>query len=191
MKKLILLLILGIGVFSIAAAQEDIRLNVNNPKNKQTIHVKLYDASNGNYLLELPLTFHVMKGKERNILFMIAGKEINKRNPQTVWMFRQAMHLDELLKKNRNLTADKDFKKKHTAIEAFFEHSGNLVLIDFPEDYEEVRAVPKPVFFQIRDTGKPIELKLKFYVSIPGKDETMQMLTAKAGLVKTTINIIN
>lgn len=191
MKTLIILLILSIGASSVAIAQEEVRLDGNNPDNKQTVNVKLYDANNGNFLLDLPLTFHIMKGKERNILFMIVGKELNKRNPQTVWMFRQSMYLDDLFKRNKNLTAHKEFKKKYTAVESFFEHSNNLILIDFPEDYEMIRAVPKPLFFQVRDIGKPIELKLKFYISTPDKDQTMQVLTAKTGVVKTTINIIN
>ena len=190
MKKLALLIILSIGISSITIAQEDVRLNMNDPKNRQTIYVKLYDAGNGNFLLELPLTFHVMKGEERNILFMITEKKLTKQNPQSVWMFRQSMQLDYLLKLNRNMIVDKQFQNKNTTVESFFEHSGNLTLIDFTEDYEEIREVPKPIFFQIRDVSKPIELRLKFYVSVPDKDETMQILTAKAGVVKTTI-IIN
>ncbi len=189
-QKIILLLFFCVGVFSFVLAQESVTLNANDPKNKQTIKVKLYDASNGEYLQELPLTFHIMKGKERNVLFMIAGKEINKRNPKTVWMFRKSAYGDELLKLNRNLVFDKQFKKKYSAVDAFYEESDNISLIDFQENYEKIDVVPKPIFFQIKDIHAPIELKLKFYISIPAKDETIQMLKAKAGVVKITINFI-
>lgn len=191
MKQAFCIIILFLIAFTELGAQENILLNSRDTKNKQTINVKLHDMYNGEFLMDIPLTFHIMKGKDRDILFMILGQEINKRNPQTVWMFRNSCQLDELLKKNRNLKASKDFKKRNEHIESFFESSDNIKLMDFPDDFEKVGSTPKPVFFEVKDANKPFELKLKFYISIPDKDETIQVLTAKAGVVRVTFDITN
>lgn len=191
MKIQFLILFFFLFAFSKLLAQENIHLNSTDSKNKQTINVKLHDASNGSLLTELPLTFHIMKTEERNILFVIAGKEINKQNTQTVWLFKSSLRLDELLKKNRNLIAAKDFKRKNDLIELFYENSSNIRLIDFYDEYMKVDTSPKPFFFEVKDISKPFELKFKFYTSVPDKDEIMQILTAKAGTVKVTIDITN
>lgn len=191
MKIKFLVVLFLLSIFSELFGQDDIRLNSADPKNKQTVNVKLHDASNGNLLMELPLTFHIMKAKERNILFVIIGKEINKQSTQTVWMFKRALRLDELLKRNRNLKIDKDFRKKSELVEPFHEDSHNINLIDFYDEYEKISVAPKPLFFEVKDISKPFELKLKFYVSVPDKDETIQILTAKAGIVRVTIDITN
>lgn len=191
MKIKFLTVLFFLYIFPELFGQDNIRLNSSDPKNKQTVNVKLHDASNGNLLMELPLTFHIMKAEERNILFVIVGKELNKQNVQTVWMFKQALQLDELLKKNRNLKIERDFRKKSDWLEPFHEDSNNINLIDFYNEYESISAVPKPFFFEVKDISKPFELKLKFYVSVPDKDETMQILTAKAGIVRVTIDITN
>ncbi|MFV0538275.1 MAG: hypothetical protein ACK5M3_13045 [Dysgonomonas sp.] len=180
-----------LSIFSELFGQDDIRLNSTDPKNKQTVNVKLHDASNGNLLMELPLTFHIMKAEERNILFVIVGKKPNQENAQTVWMFKEALQLDDLLKKNRNLRVEKDFRKKSDLVESLYENSHNINLIDFHDEYERFLTVSKPLFFEVKDISKPFELKLKFYVSVPDKDETIQILTAKAGIVRVTIDITN
>ena len=192
MKIKFLILLFCLTIFSGSKAQEKIHLNSSDTKNKQTIHVKLHDIDNGNLLMDLPLTFHIMKAEERNILFVIVGKDINKHNSQSVWMFKKDFQLEQLLKENRNLKADKDFKNKNEHIESFYDKSSNLHLIDFHDEFEKVTTTPKPLFFEVKDISKSFELKLKFYVSVPDKkDETMQILTAKAGIVKVTIDIIN
>lgn len=192
MKIKFLILFFYLTLFSGLKAQEKIHLNSSDPKNKQTIQVKLYDNDNGSLLMDLPLTFHIMKTVERNILFVIVGKEGNEHNFQAVWMFKKTFQLEELLKENRNLRVEKDFKNKNGQIESFYERSSNFHLIDFHDEFEKVTVTPKPLFFEVKDISKPLELKLKFYISVPDKkDETMQILTAKAGIVKVTIDIIN
>lgn len=192
MKIKFLLLILYVIIFPELKAQENIHLNNGDPKNRQTVNVKLYDADNGAFLMEMPLTFHIMKEKERNILFMIAENKVNTQKSQTVWLFEESSRLDESLKKNRNFKVGKDFKKKNEMLESFYEKSSNITLIDFHNEFEKVStATPKPFFFEVKDISKPFELKLKFYISEPDKDETMQMLVAKAGMVRITIDITN
>lgn len=191
MRLTFFILLFSLSNISTIKAQENIHLNSNDLKNKQTIQAKLYDNNNGNFLMDLPLTFHIMKTVGRNILFVIIGKE-TKQNPQAVWMFKKPYQLEQLLKENRNLKVDKDFKNKNKHIESFYETTNNLHLIDFQDDFQKVTCIPKPVFFEVKDINKPLDLKLKFYISLPdNKDETMQILTSKAGIVKVTIDINN
>lgn len=190
MKKF-LLLFLYLIIFSGLGAQEKIYLNSGDTKNRQTVNVKLHDANNGTLLMEMPLTFHIMKEKKRNILFLIAQTKADTPNRNTVWLFGKSFRLNELLKRNRNLKAGKDFKKKNEMLEPFHENSGNITLIDLHDEAEKVSATPKPFFFEVKEIDRPFELKLKFYISEPDKDETMQTLVAKAGIVRITIDITN
>ncbi len=169
-------------------AQNEITLNYTNPKNKQTVNKKLYDINNGNFLFELPLTFHLTAD---NILFMIVGSDRGTGNTKTIWMFDRSISLEELSKKNKNLEIGKSFRKEHKQVEPVLSYSNNVELFTgFQNNYESMREMPKIIFFKIKNKEMPVELKLKFYLSeTSGKDEYTQVLTAEAGTIKAVIHI--
>jgi hypothetical protein len=175
------------GITVESSAQITVNLNSSENKNRQSVDVRLYDNYTGNYLCDLKLTFHIAKD---NILFMIVGDD-NGINNNTIWMFDEAISLSELSQKNKNLIPDKEFKKLHKQVEPVLKPSINIGMVTgFQNNYEFVQSTPRPVFFRIKDTTIPIELKLKFYISqTSGKDQYIQLLTAEAGITKVTINI--
>jgi hypothetical protein len=185
----ILLLFLCAGLLFESAAQTVVNLDVSENRQRQTIDVALYDNFNGNYLLDLTLTFYVT---QENMLFMIVGGERGINDNKTVWMFDRNINLRELQQRNRNLTFSREFSRAHSRVEPVIESSRNVEIYRrFQTGYEIVQSVPKPVFFNIHNTGVPIELRLRFYVSeTSNRDIHSQVLTAKAGTTNITINII-
>ena len=103
-----IIVLLVSGWFCRISAQE-ITLNADDKQNKEVITVKLYDNSEGGFLLNLPLTFHLNKD---NILFMIVGDENELGRNAAVWMFDKTLDLNSFLKLNKNTGATKTFKKQ-------------------------------------------------------------------------------
>ena len=181
----VLLSMLSLIVISNAEAQE-VRLNGKDGRNRETITVKLYDNNEGNFLLELPLTFHIT---QNDILFMIVGDDNGVNGNGTVWMFDKDVSLNDLLKTNRQIGTAKAFKKQINRLEPFFGQSDNVTLFKaFDNGYEQVQSSPKPVFFKVGDVSKPVVLKLKFYTS-SGKNDRSPELAAEAGTVKIILNL--
>jgi hypothetical protein len=185
----ILLLFLCAGLLFESAAQTVVNLDASENRQRQTIDVALYDHFSGNYLLDLTLTFYLT---QENMLFMIVGGETGIDGNKTVWMFDRNISLRELQRRNRNLTFSREFGRAHSQVEPIIESSRNVEMHGrFQIGYETVQSVPKPVFFNIHNTGAPIELRLRFYVSkTSNRDIHSQVLTAKAGTANITINII-
>jgi hypothetical protein len=186
-KRSVLAILLLVSVESIA--QTIVNLNASENRQRQTIDVALYDNFNGNYLLDLQLTFYVT---QENMLFMIVGGERGINDNKTIWMFDRNISLRELQQRNRNLTSSREFNRAYSRVESIIESSRNVEIYRrFQNGYEIVQSVPKPVFFNIHNTDAPIELRLRFYVSeISNRDIHSQVLTAKAGTTNITINII-
>jgi hypothetical protein len=178
-----------VGLLFESAAQTVVNLDASENRQRQTIDVALYDDFNGNYLLDLTLTFYVT---QENMLFMIVGGERGINDNKTVWMFDRNINLRELQQRNRNLTFSREFSRAHSRVEPVIESSRNVEIYRrFQTGYEIVQSVPKPVFFNILNTGVPIELRLRFYVSeTSNRDIHSQVLTEKAGTTNITINII-
>ena len=167
-------------------AAQEISLNSKDLRNKESISVKLYDNNEGNYLLDLPLTFHLT---QNNILFMIVGDDNGINGNNSLWMFDKTVALNEFLKSNKNVIPAKSLKKQVNRLESFFDQSENVErYVLFDNGYELVQSSPKPVFFKVGDLSKPVVLKLKFYSSLE-KSGRSQELTAEAGVVKITINL--
>ena len=173
------------GLFS-ATAQE-INLNQKDNNNRESVSVRLYDNNEGNYLLELPLTFHIT---QNNILFMIVGDDNGITGNNTIWMFDNSVLLNDFQKNNKHIGAAKMFKKQINRLESFFDQSENVSkFMWFDNGYEQVLASPKPVFFEVGDPSKPVVLKLKFYTSFEKNNRSTE-LTSEAGTVKITINLL-
>ena len=173
------------GVMGKGMAQE-IRLDGNDVRNRETVSVRLYDNNEGNYLLELPLTFHIT---QNNILFMIIGDDNGINGNNAVWMFDKTVTLSDFQKKNKHIGAAKTFKKQIARLESFFDQSENVEKYTwFDNGYEQVHASPKPVFFKVGDPAKPVVLKLKFYTSFANNNRPTE-LSSEAGTVKITINL--
>ena len=168
---------------------QEVKLNYNDPKNKQTIQASLYDSYNGDFLMYLPLTFHITQDY---ILFMIIGDETGFRGSTGIYLFDQTMELKEVEKRNRNLEISEKFKKHYKRVSPFFEWTANLEMLSpFQNNCEYIENTPKPLFFQIKNTPNAIELKLRFYIAdLSDNDKYIQKLIAESGIVKTTINII-
>ena len=168
------------------AIAQDVNLNEEDRNNRETISVKLYDNNEGNFLLDLPITFHM---SQNNILFMFVGNNNGISGNNAIWMFDKTVALNEFLKSNKNITADKTFKKQLSRMESFFSQSENVEKYKyFDNGYELVQSSPKPVFFKVGDTTKPVVLKLRFYMSSEKSDRS-KVLSSEAGIVKVTINI--
>jgi len=184
LRSSLLLLMLSC-LLSRATAQE-IKLDSKDNRNRESVSVRLYDNNEGNYLLELPLTFHIT---QNNILFMFVGDENGITGNHTVWMFDQPVLLSDFLKINKQIGTAKSFKKQMNRLESFCAQSENVdIFTPFDNGYAQVQSSPKPVFFKVGDTSKPVVLKLRFYTSF-GKADRSQELTAEAGIVKITINL--
>ena len=175
------------GFFVLGMAQE-IQLDGNDARNRETVSVRLYDNNEGNYLLELPLTFHITPN---NILFMIVGDDNGITGNNALWMFDQTVALNDFQKRNKHIGAAKTFKKQIKRLESFFDQSENVEKFTwFDNGYEQVQASPKPVFFKVGDTSKPVVLKLKFYTSFANNNRTTE-LSSEAGTVKIQLTINN
>ena len=185
LRVLLLTTFLSCFITSNIIAQE-IQLNGKDRQNKETVSVKLYDNNEGNYLFDLPLTFHIT---QNNILFMIVGDDNGINGNNSLWMFDKSVVLNDFLKNNKHISTAKTFKKQLSRLESFFSQSENVEKFTyFDNGYEYVQASPKPVFFKVFDTSKPIVLKLRFYASTE-KNDRSQVLTSEAGQVKITINL--
>ena len=166
------------------ATAQEVNLDVKDSRNRETVSVRLYDNNEGNFLLELPLTFHIT---QNNILFMIVGDDNGVTGNHAVWMFDKTISLGDFQKRNKQIGASKSLKKQIARLESFFEGSENVEkYTPFDNGCEQVQSTPKPVFFKVRDASKPVVLKLKFYTSFE-KVDFSQELTAEAGVVKVTI----
>jgi len=173
------------GWLSKATAQE-VNLNQDDSRNRQTVTVKLYDNNEGGFLLDLPLTFHLNKD---NILFMIVGDDNSLGINNSILMFDQAVALTGFLKKYKNMAASKTFKKQSARLERFFDQSENIEKHAFFDNgFESVSSSPKPVFFRIIDPSKPAQLRLKFYVA-SSKGDGVHTLTSESGQVRITVNL--
>jgi len=165
---------------------QEVTLNPDDERNKQTVTVKLYDTNEGDFLLDLPLTFHL---NADNILFMIVGSEYELGRNNSVWMFDKTVDLNTFLKQNPNIGVSKSFKKNNKQVVRFYEQSENVEkYVLFEGGFERVQASPKPVFFQITDPTKPVLLKLRFYVAST-RSNGLNMFSSEAGLIKVTVNI--
>ena len=165
---------------------QEVNLNRDDNRNKQTISVKLYDTNEGDFLLDLPLTFHL---NADNILFMIVGSEYDLGGNYSVWMFDKTLDLNTFLKQNPNVGASKSFKKNNKRVMQFYEQSENVEkYVLFERGFERVQSSPKPVFFQLSDPSKPALLKLRFYVA-SGKSNGLNMFSSEAGQIKIAVNI--
>ena len=182
--NIILVTMLALIITNVGA--QDIRLTVKDNRNRETVSVKLYDNYEGNILLEMPLTFHIT---QNNILFMIVGGDNGINGNKAVWMFDKSMSLNDFMKRNMHIGISKSFKKQTNRLDSFFDGSENVELFtQFDNGYEQVFSSPKPVFFKVKDTAKPVVLKLKFYTSLEKKNRSHE-LDAEAGMVKITINL--
>jgi hypothetical protein len=169
-------------------AAQEIRLNGKDGRNRETVSVRLYDNNEGNFILELPLTFHVT---QNNILFMFVGDDNGVTGNNAIWMFDKTVSLSDFLKRNKQVGVGKTFRKQMTRLESFFEQSENVEKFTwFDNGFEQVQSSPKPVFFKVNDPAKPVELKLRFYASFE-KNDRSQELTSEAGVVRIKLTIDN
>jgi hypothetical protein len=183
-RLIIIALLLFVILFK-GMAQE-IRLNGKDARNRETVSVRLYDNNEGNFLFELPLTFHIT---QNNILFMFVGDDNGVTGNHAIWMFDRTIPLNDFLKQNKQIGTAKTFKKQMNRLESFYDQSENVEKFTwFDNGCEQVQSSPKPVFFKVGDTSKPVVLKLKFYTSFE-KNDRSQELTSEAGIVKITINL--
>jgi len=167
---------------------QEIRLDGKNSRNRETVSVKLYDNNEGNFILDLPLTFHITPN---NILFMFVGDENGVKGNNAVWMFDKPVLLNDFLKINKQIGTAKTFKKQLSRLESFYDQSENVEKFTwFDNGFETVQSSPKPVFFKVGDVTKPVVLKLKFYTSLE-KNDRSQELSAEAGTVKIQLTIKN
>jgi len=172
--------------FTFNTMAQEIRLNGNDNRNRETVSVRLYDNNEGNFLFEFPLTFHIT---QNNILFMFVGDDNGINGNNALWMFDKTVSLNDFLKKNKHIAAAKTFQKQLNRLESFFDQSENVEKFTwFDHGFEQVLASPKPVFFKVGDPSKPVVLKLKFYTSLE-KNNNSTELSSEAGLVKITINL--
>ena len=164
---------------------QEVNLNQNDVRNKQTVTVKLYDTNEGDFLLDLPLTFHL---NADNILFMIVGNESDLGRNNSVWLFDKTIDVNNFLKQNKNVGVSKTFKKHSKTFRRFYEQSDNVEkYVLFDRGFERVQAAPKPVFFKLKDPTKPATLKLTFYV-VSEKNDGMQVFSSEAGVIKIVVN---
>ena len=184
-RAFIIMLLFCVQTFSVAA--QEVHLNIKDDRNRESVSVKLYDENEGDFILDLPLTFHITSN---NILFMIVGDDNGVSGNNTVWMFDKKITLVDFLQRNKNVSSSKTFRKQINTLESFYYQSGNIERLNyFDSGYEYVQASPKPAFFIVDDPTKPITLKLKFYVSSEKNDYT-HVLNYEAGTVRVTINIL-
>ena len=167
---------------------QEVKLNYNDQKNKQTIRAQLYDSYNGDFLMDLPLTFHI---SQDYTLFMIIGDDTGIKGNTIICLFDKTMEL-KALEKDKNLKLSGKFKKQYRKVYPFFEPTAEVeLLMPLQNHCEYVQNIPKPLFFQIKNYSKPVKLNLTFYIANPSGDgQYEKTLTAESGTVKITINII-
>ena len=186
MLNSVLLRVLVLVLLCAQATAQEIRLNTKDARNRETVSVKLYDNNEGQYLCEVPLTFHIT---QNNILFMFVGDDNGVKGNNGIWMFDKPVSVSDFLKKNKQIGTGKAFKKQINQLESFFAQSENVEKFTwFDNGFEQVQMSPKPVFFKVKDTSKPVVLKLKFYTSVETNARTTE-LSSEAGVVKVTINL--
>jgi hypothetical protein len=143
------------------SAQKKIVLN--SPK-MQHIDTHLYDEE-GNFLLTLPLTFNM---SNKTILSMMVGKDSELGFAQSVWFFSDKISLQDLIKKNHNVNAEKLFKKNNSDLNTILLTNRKISLFRaFDDGCEIITKNAKPVFFEIIASPQPITFYLQFYVSKP------------------------
>jgi hypothetical protein len=169
-------------------AAQEVKLNYSDQKNKQTIRAELYDSYNGDFLMELPLTFHITQDY---ILFMIVGDDTGIKENTVICLFDKTMEL-KALEKDKNLKFSGKFKKQYKKVYPFFEQTADIEkLMPFQNNCEYIQKMPKPLFFQIKNYSKPVKLNLKFYIAnASGDNQHEKTLMAESGTIKITINII-
>lgn len=143
------------------SAQQKIELRTPNQ-----LHTKaaLYDEDN-NFLLNLPLTFSIT---DNNILIMMTGNDIRLSDEQTVWMFSEEMHLANLVKNNRNVSATKSFQQQHSELKTVLRPNRQIKLRrTFDDGYEIIKKNALPVFFEINNSlsDSLLTFYLQFYVA--------------------------
>lgn len=187
MKKMIFIGILGMLSVSLGAQTKyELSLRVDSTKKEL---LELINDRDGEKLLDLPVAFQLTN---KNNLVILFGNGETLPNEYTVWMFAPAILLKDFLKKNKNVIANKEFANSNSQLGKFFAEKGleYLSQYKFDEEYQMIRKIPKPVFFQLTD--REAELYLYFYVSIPNKkDSDLNELIAKTKPIKITIKIDN
>jgi len=190
-----------------ALAAQEVKLDYDDPKNRAIIYVKLYDSYNGDFLKEVPLTFHITKDYT---LFMIVGDDTDIKEDKILCLFDKTMDLSELKRTDRNLKLSGQFKQNQSKVYSFYEQTANFRLImPFQNHREYIYNTPRPLFFQVKKEPRRIELKLRFYVATPTDNDTFwgkiakpftknksdnkkygKSLLAESKVIKVTIDII-
>ena len=163
MKRKIILIGLLLGSCILMTAQKKIELQPHKP---QSVEVRLYDYNKGDFLLTLPLTFSIT---DDNILFVMMGNDASLADERSVWLFSKEIDLAELMKKNRNVSAAKTFKKQNKTLKRTLPYHDKIILHrTFEDGYEIIKKNAKPVFFEILASPKEtLNFSLQFYVTQP------------------------
>ena len=164
MKKGILLIGLLLWSASWVTAQKKIEVQPHKP---YSVEVRLsdYHKTEGDFLLNLPLTFSIIN---KNILIVMVGNDASLDYDRSVWGFSTEMDLAELMKTNRNVSAEKSFKKQNTVLNAVLLPCKKMKLYRaFDNGYESVTKNAKPFFFEILNLSpnEPLKFSLQFYVT--------------------------
>ena len=184
MKKSIVFVGITLLCCTWAAAQSKVRLQ--NPK-QQRIEVYLYDDDNDNFLFTLPLTFSIT---DKNVLVMMVGDDTRFTNGQTVWMFSENLSLPVLMKKNKNVSASKAFKQRHSELNpVLITHKRITLFRNFDDGCETVIQNTKPVFFSIQESATgTLTFYLQFYVA-KSDSKYPYILTAKCKLIEIELTL--
>jgi len=147
-------------------AQKKIELQPNKP---QSMEVRLCDyyKTEGDFLLNLPLTFSIIN---KNILVIMVGNDTVLDYERSVWVFSEEVDLADLMKANRNVSAEKVFKKQSAMFNTVLLPCDKMTLYRaFDNGYEVITKNAKPLFFEIQNLSpnQPIRFSLQFYVAKP------------------------
>ena len=146
-------------------AQKKIELQAHK---SQRVEVRLgdYNKTENDFLLNLPLTFSIIN---KNILVIMVGNDTVLDYEHSVWFFSEEMDfVDELMKGNRNVSAEKLFKKQNTVLSTVLMPYSKMTLYrTFDDGYEIVKKNAKPIFLQIPNlsSGETLKFSLQFYVA--------------------------
>jgi hypothetical protein len=181
MKKLIFITIILLGNFSLWAQKYEVELQVGKQKKEM---LELLSNTDGKKLLELPVTFQLIN---KNNLVLMFGDGEELPDGLCVWLFSPEVLVKDFLDKNKNVTANKKFKKSNSELNRFYDGDGFKYIskYNFDEGYEIIKKNPKPAFFQV--TNSDIELYLYFYVSAKNKKSNLNELITKTKPIKITI----
>lgn len=186
-KTNLILFTLIIFCASQSIAQDKIELSLKNERQKR-VELSLRDSDGGTEILKLPVTFHIT---DKNILIMIIGNDKFLKDNSTIWLFSSTTELKDLIKKNRNVSTIRKFKKSNTELNTFFKNNDNVMLYKvFENGYECVTRTPKAIFFSITDLNQSLDLNFQFYVSNLDK-KYRNILIAKCSPAKIQIKITN